>query len=138
MQNSYDLGVKTLITDCFVLRTSTILPPFAIHGAPAPFLAHVGRVNKVYLHLHASMTWRIPFDTVIIHIKKTLFQKTRLLSFTQESFEKEKSLFGDYSTVTLSSFQMSSTYCWMVLSEVNLPLHAVLSIAIFAHLSVSL
>ena len=25
-------------------------------------------VNKVYLHLHASMTWRIPFDTVIIKL----------------------------------------------------------------------
>ena len=27
----YDLGVKTLITDCFVLRTSTILPRIRNH-----------------------------------------------------------------------------------------------------------
>ena len=63
----YDLGVKTLLTDCFVLRTSTILPPHSQSMGPPPhFLLMCGRVNKVYLHLHASMTWRIPFDTVII------------------------------------------------------------------------
>ena len=27
----YDVGVKTLITDCFVLRTSTILPRIRNH-----------------------------------------------------------------------------------------------------------
>ena len=63
----YDLDVKTLITDCFVLRTSTILPPHSQSMGPLPhFLLMCGRVNKVYLHLPASMTWRIPFDTVII------------------------------------------------------------------------
>ena len=34
--------------------------------------------------------------------------------------------------VTLSSFQISSTYCWMVRSEVNLPLQAIFRIAILA------
>ena len=41
-------------------------------------------------------------------------------------------------SVTLSRCQISSTYCWMVRSEVNFPLHAVFSIAILAHLSSSL
>ena len=71
----YDLGVKTLITDCFVLRTSTILPPHSQSMGPPPhFLLMCGRVNKVYLHLHASMTWRIPFDTVIIYFFIALFK----------------------------------------------------------------
>ena len=35
-------------------------------------------------------------------------------------------------TITLSRCQISSTYSWMVLSEVNLPLHAVLRRAFFA------
>ena len=70
INNTNDLGVKTLITDCFVLRTSTILTPHSQSMGPPPhFLLMCGRVNKVYLHLHTSMTWRIPFDTVIILIK---------------------------------------------------------------------
>ena len=34
--------------------------------------------------------------------------------------------------VTLSKCQISSTYSWMVLSDVNLPLHATFRIALFA------
>ena len=41
-------------------------------------------VNKVYLHLHASMTWRIPFDTVIIHIMYSTKQSfCRLFHLTE-------------------------------------------------------
>lgn len=40
--------------------------------------------------------------------------------------------------ITLSSFQISFTYSSIVLSEVNLPQHAVLSSAILAHPSVSI
>ena len=32
----YDVGVKTLITDCFVLRTSTILPRIRNPWGPRP------------------------------------------------------------------------------------------------------
>ena len=32
----YDLGVKTLLTDCFVLRTSTILPRIRNPWGPPP------------------------------------------------------------------------------------------------------
>ena len=43
-----------------------------------------------------------------------------------------------YLMVILSRCQISSTYSWMVRSEVNLPLHAVFKRAIFAHLFSSL
>ena len=40
-------------------------------------------------------------------------------------------------SVTLSRCQISSTYCWIVLSEVNLPEQATFKIALFAQPSVS-
>ena len=43
---------------------------------------------------------------------------------------------GSAYSVTLSRCQISSTYCCMVLSEVNLPEHATLRIALFAQPSV--
>lgn len=41
-------------------------------------------------------------------------------------------LFDYFLIVTLSSFQISSTYSWIVLSDVNLPVHATFKIALFA------
>ena len=46
---NYDLGVKTLITDCFVLRTSTILPRIRNLWGPRPTSCSCVGVSIRYL-----------------------------------------------------------------------------------------
>ena len=50
-----------MITDCSVLRTLTILPTFAIHGAPSPLLAHVWGAVKVESPLASELDVWIDF-----------------------------------------------------------------------------
>ena len=44
---------------------------------------------------------------------------------------------GGYFRFTGFTFQISSAYCWMVRSELNLPIRATLMIAIRVHFSLS-
>ena len=69
----YDFRCQNLDYGLFRATHFHSPPPHSQSMGPLPhFLLMCGRVNKVSLHLHASMTWRIPFDTVIILF---LFQK---------------------------------------------------------------
>lgn len=73
---------------------------------------------------------------IILLLQHKQSRRTEKLSATALPFYL---LFSSYFPITtLSRCQISSTYCWMVLSEVNLPEQAVLRSAILAHLSSSL
>ena len=55
-----------------------------------------------------------------------------LCCFSTICFKVLKQTYYFFLTITLSRCQMSSTYSWIVLSDVNLPLHAVLRSAFLA------
>ena len=58
-------------TDCYVLRTPTILPQHShIVKLTLHFYAHVGACPKVIHPLLCKHKWSRPFDTVIFKIKK--------------------------------------------------------------------
>lgn len=86
----------------------------------------ISRTNG--LIYYATTATKSPCNTVLITVLPGA-----LFLFRSNYFYKYRNIaYYFFLTITLSRCQISSTYSWIVLSDVNLPLHAVLRSAFLA------
>ena len=87
IMSTKDVRVKRCLTNCFVLRTPTILPQIRIScGIHPTFILMLGRVIKSQNHLCASTPWFMTFDPGIFILDEKHHYSSMDMSIATEPF----------------------------------------------------
>lgn len=115
--------VFSIVTDAFSFFQSNYVFKNFLFFYIICLYAKFSRTNE--LMYYVTTVAKSPCNTVLITVLPGAY-------FYSEAITSIDIAYYFFLTITLSRCQISSTYSWIVLSDVNLPLHAVLRSAFLA------